>query len=176
MYVHKFLRWEQKAETHPAGAETANLDHNVLGRAIPGGLLPMLGMKIRSIVLFSEHSAFHRWPAQSAALLLFSSSFKLMRRGAGTYGCLDLKCGAFQLSAQASAEESRCHGSMGRRTRDSVASSMKLNRLDACENRKVVCRCRTYASSHSSQGVLDHKVNEVGVSTTVPGMRAVICY
>ena len=46
----------------------------LLGRAIPGVWVPMSGIKVRSLVAFSNHSAFHRWPAQSAARLLLSSA------------------------------------------------------------------------------------------------------
>ena len=35
--------------------------------------VPMSGMKVRSLVVLSNHSAFHRWSAKSAALLLLSS-------------------------------------------------------------------------------------------------------
>jgi len=40
----------------------------------------------------------------------------------------------------------------------------KLSRLNACENRMVVCWCKTQASSHNLQGVVDGNVNEVGIS------------
>ena len=47
--------------------------------------------------------------------------------------------------------------------------------MSACEERKVVHRCRTQASSHNSQNVVDGKVNEAGVSTASPDSRAVLC-
>jgi len=37
---------------------------------------------------------------------------------------------------------------------------MKLSRFDACKDWKVVRWCRTQASSHNSQGVVDGGVNE----------------
>jgi len=40
-----------------------------------------------------------------------------------------------------------------------------LSRLDACEDGKIVRRCRTQASNYSSQSVVDGRVNEAGVST-----------
>ena len=43
------------------------------------------------------------------------------------------------------------------------STAMKLSMLDACEDKKVVCWFRTQVSSHSSQGVVDDKVNEAGV-------------
>ena len=44
--------------------------HAVLGRAFLGGWVPMSEMNVRSLVVFSNHSAFHRWSAQIVALLL----------------------------------------------------------------------------------------------------------
>jgi len=41
--------------------------HAVLGRTIPGGWVPVLGIKVRSLVVLSKHPAFHLWSAQSAA-------------------------------------------------------------------------------------------------------------
>jgi len=45
---------------------------------------------------------------------------------------------------------------------------MKLSRLDACEEWKVVRWCRTQASSRNSQGVVDGGVDESGMSTAAP--------
>jgi len=69
------------------------------------------------------------------------------------HGCLDLRCHAFPLDGQVSAECSKCPGSMERRARDCVAPLGR--RLDACEDRKIVRWCRAQASSHNSQGVVD---------------------
>jgi len=44
--------------------------HAVLGRTFLGGWVPMSEMNVRSLVVFSNHSAFHRWSAQIVALLL----------------------------------------------------------------------------------------------------------
>jgi len=38
--------------------------HTVLGRAVPGGWVPVLGMKARSLIRLSNHSALHQWPTQ----------------------------------------------------------------------------------------------------------------
>ena len=51
----------------------------------------------------------------------------------------------------------------------------KLSRLDAYEDRKVVRWCRTQASRHDSQGVVDGRINEVGVSTAEPYSSALEC-
>ena len=48
--------------------------------------------------------------------------------------------------------------------RECSSFATKLSRLDACEDRKVVRWCRTQASIHNSQGVVDGKVIEAGVS------------
>jgi len=45
---------------------------------------------------------------------------------------------------------------------------MKLSRLDACEDWKVVRWCEMQASSHDSQGVVDGGVDDAGVSTAAP--------
>jgi len=46
----------------------------VLGRAIRGGWVQMTGMKVRSLVVFSNRSAFPRLSTQSAALLMLSDN------------------------------------------------------------------------------------------------------
>ena len=51
----------------------------------------------------------------------------------------------------------------------------EVQHLDACEDWKVVCWCRTQASSHNSQGVVDGGVSEAGVSTAAPDRSAVLC-
>ena len=95
--------------------------HFVLGRAIPGGWGPVPGMKMRSLVELSNHSAFHRWSTHCDARML-SSSDELMRCcAAGTNGCLDLRRRAFALDGRVGGEWRRCPGSMARRARDSVA-------------------------------------------------------
>ena len=49
------------------------------------------------------------------------------------------------------------------------------SRLDACGGWKVVRWCRTQASSHNSQGVVDGGIDEVGRSTAAPNRSAVLC-
>ena len=49
------------AETPDTGAEAVKpRTHAVLGRAIPGGWVPMSGRKVRDLVVLSNCSAFHR--------------------------------------------------------------------------------------------------------------------
>jgi len=48
---------------------------------------------------------------------------------------------------------------------------MKLSRLDACKDWKVVRWYRMQASSHNSQGVVD----EAGMSTVAPNRSIVLC-
>jgi len=57
-------------------------------------------MKVRSLVGLSVHSAFHRWSAQCAALLLLS--VELMSCAAGANGCADLRRRVFPLDGQVS--------------------------------------------------------------------------
>ena len=98
----------------------------VLGKAIPGGWVPMSGMEVRSLVVLSlsNHSALHRWSAQSTTLMLLLLSDELTSccvAGTNGNGCLDLRRRVFPLNGQVSAEWSRCPGSMARRARDRVA-------------------------------------------------------
>jgi len=92
--------------------------HAVLGWVIPGGWDGDESMESRSAL---QLSAFHRWSAQSAALLLVSSVELTSCCAAGTNRCLDLRYRAFPLDGQVSAEWSRFPGSMAWRVRDSVA-------------------------------------------------------
>jgi len=82
---------------------------------------------------------------------------------AGTNACLDLR-----------EHMSRLHDTACQKQRDSF--SMKLSKSDAREDRKVIHWCRTQASSHSLQSVVDGKVNESGVSTAVPDRSAVLWF
>ena len=150
-------------------------DHAVLDRALPGGWVPMSGMKVQSPVVLSTHAAFHRWSAQSAARLLSSDGMMSCYAGVQDW-CLDLRCRELPAGGQVSVEWSRCPGSAARRVRDSVAAlPLSSALLDTREERKIVRWCGTQASIHSSQGVTDDKVSEAGVSTTAPGKCAVLC-
>ena len=91
-----------------------------LGRAIPWGWVLMSGMEVRSLVVLSNHSAFHRWSTQSATILLLSEKL-ISCCAVGTNGCVGLRCRAFPLGGQVSAEWSRCLGSVARRAGESVA-------------------------------------------------------
>jgi len=66
---------------------------------------------------------------------------------------------------------SRLHDTACYRRCGSIAPM--LSRLDACENWKVVRWCRTQASSHNSQGVVDGGVNAAGMSTAAPDRSVV---
>jgi len=79
------------------------------------------GWTLRSLVVLSNYSAFHRWSAQIVAHLLLSPNELMSCCAAGTNGCLDLRCRVFSDDGRVSAEWSRCPGSMARRIRDSVA-------------------------------------------------------
>ena len=60
--------------------------------------------------------------------------------------------------------------------RQSGPLATKINRLDSCEDREVVCWCTTQASCHDSQGVVDGRVNDAVMSTAAPDRRAVRCW
>jgi len=45
----------------------------VLGKVIPGGWVPVAGMKVRSLLRLSNHPAFHWWSAHCAAHMLLLS-------------------------------------------------------------------------------------------------------
>ena len=77
-------------------------------------------MKVRSLVVLCNHSAFYRWSAQNAALLLLSSVELMSCCAVDANGYVNLRCRAFPLGGQVSAKLSRCPGSMARRARDSV--------------------------------------------------------
>ena len=94
--------------------------HFTVGRAIPGEWVPVSGMKVWSLVVFSNHSAIHRWSSQNIARMLLSSD-ELINCAVSLNGYLDLRCRAFPPGRQVSAEWSRCPGSMTRRARDCVA-------------------------------------------------------
>ena len=86
----------------------------------------MLEAEIRSPVVFSNHSGFHRWSAQKPALHLFSSDDLMRCCAASTNGRLDVRCCAFtlgrlKLQNRLKVDWSRCPGSMARRDRDNVA-------------------------------------------------------
>ena len=80
----------------------------------------MSKMKVLRLVVFSNHSAFHRWTVESAALQMLSSDELMSCCAAGTNGCLNLRCSAFLLSGQMSAKWSRCPGSVAGHAGDSV--------------------------------------------------------
>ena len=104
--VRRRLRWTQA----------------VLGRVIPGEWVSVSGMKLRSLVVLSNHSAFHRQSAQCVARTLLLLSDQLMSCcAASTNGCRDLRRRAFPPDGRVSTEWNKCPGSMARRARDSVA-------------------------------------------------------
>jgi len=68
---------------------------------------------------------------------------------------------------------SKLHGTACYRQCGSFAT--ELSRLDTYEKRKIVRWCRTQASSHNSQGVVDGRVIEVGMNTAAPDRSEVFC-
>ena len=129
-------------------------DPRWFGRASPGGWVPISGIKVRSLVVLSNHSAFHRWSVQSAELQVLPSDECLyLRCAARTNGCLELRCRAFPPDGQVRTEWSRCPGSLARRARDSVAPLLTvamslLNTRTGCQSPPcsihdcwIVCVC-----------------------------------
>jgi len=52
----------------------------------------------------------------------------------------------------------------------------RLSVMDAREDLKIIRWCRTEASGHSWQGVVDERTNEAGVNTAAPGRSAILCF
>jgi len=94
----------------------------LLARVIPRRWVPVSGMKMRSLVGLSAHSAFHWWSAQRAARTKLLSDKLMPCCAAGTNGCLELRRRAFALGGWVSVGWSRCLGAMARRPGDSVAA------------------------------------------------------
>ena len=147
-----FHLWKQERKRPTPVWRRLSRTHAVLEREIPGGWVPVSGMKARSHAVFSNHSAFHRRSAQSAALLLLSD--ELMRNE-----CLNLRRRAFALDGQVSAEWSRCPGSMVRRARDSGAPlrrssagwmPARIRRLYAGEGNRDPVTIRVWALRHQT--------------------------
>jgi len=63
----------------------------LLGRVIPGGWIPVSGIKMRSLVGLSTHSALHWWSAHCAASMMLLPEKLMSCCAAGTNGCLDLR-------------------------------------------------------------------------------------
>ena len=84
----------------------------------------MSGIKVRSLVVLSSYSAFHRWSAQSVALLLLSSDELMSYRMAGTnvqIGISIQDAVRFPLGERVRAEWSGSLGCKARRAKDTVA-------------------------------------------------------
>jgi len=96
-------------------------------------------------------------PHYAARMLLLLLSDELMSCcAAGRNGCLDLRRRASALNGRATAQRSRCPGSVARRAiRQCGSIATKLIKLDACEDWKVVRWCRTQASGYDWHSVVD---------------------
>ena len=110
------------AETFDTGAEADNSDQRCSWEDHSGAAMPVSGMKVRSVVGLSDHSAFHWWSAQCDACMLVLSDRLMSCCAVGTNGCLDLRCRAFALDGQVSAEWNWCLGSIAQPARESMAS------------------------------------------------------
>ena len=83
------------AEASDTGAEAVKPNPRCSWQGHSEGWVPVLGMKVRSLIRLSNHSAFHWWSSQCAARMLLSN--KLIELCGGTNGCLGLRRRAFQL-------------------------------------------------------------------------------
>jgi len=106
------LIWRRLSQTHP-----------IFGRSIPRGWVPTSGMKVQSLIVLSNHSAFLRWSAQSAALLLLLDELmncctRQVQMGVSIWDTVHSHS-----MGQVSAEWSCCPGLMARHARDSVSCS-----------------------------------------------------
>jgi len=100
----------------------------------------MSGMKIRSLEVSSNLSAFHRWSSQSATALLLSGEMELLCGGYKWVSRFEVLCIPTRWTGEGWVEQiSRFHGTTYKRQCDSHAA--KLSRLNVCENRKVVRWC-----------------------------------
>jgi len=102
-----------------------------------------VGMKVRSLIVLSNHFVFYWLSAQSAAFLLLSD--ELMSCAAGADGCPDLRRRAFTLSGQWALRgaDASWHG------------VLKTVWLLCDKAQQVGCLCRTQASNYNSQGITD---------------------
>ena len=111
-----------------AGAETSNTDAEAVKpnpacscKSHSGKLGAVVMIIVQSLVRLSNHSAFHWWSAQTAALLFLLSNEVISCCAPSTNGCPHLRCHAFRPVGQVSAKWSRCPGSMAWRAKESVA-------------------------------------------------------
>ena len=94
----------------------------------------------------------------------------------GANGRLLLRRRAFPLGRErgVSSEWSGCLGAMAQRARDSVAAPLRRSSAGWMPGRKVVRWCRTQASSHNYQGVVNGTVSEVDVRSLDSDQNVVV--
>jgi len=93
LFCSATLTSRRRGHTHLCKQERSRLNwtHAVLVGAITGGLLLVSGMKLRSVVVLSNYSAFHRCSTQGDTFLWLSSDELMICCAAGTNGRLDLR-------------------------------------------------------------------------------------
>jgi len=113
--------WMQERKGPTSVRMQLSQTHAILGRVISWRWVPVSGMKVQSIEGFylSNHSTFHQWCGQCAALLLLSSDELISCCAARTHGFLNLKRRAFPLGKHERWVEQVSY-SMTQRARDSV--------------------------------------------------------
>ena len=161
-----------------AGAETSDTATEavkaLLGRVILGVCVLVSGIKVRSLLGMSAHSAFH-WRSTHCAVRILLLSEKLMSCcAASTNGCLHLRRHATALDGRVRAEWNRCPGSMARHPRDSVAPlrrssagwmPAKIGRLSAGVGRRHPVTIRKVSLIVGQWGGYEHWGNNQEHST-----------
>jgi len=143
-----------------------SLTQDVVGRVIPGVLVPVSEMKMRSLLGLSSHSAFRWWYAHCAARTLLSDKQMSCCAGYKLVSWFEASCICIRWTAGVRAPWPGA--------RDSVAS-LRRSSQGWMPARMVVRWCRTQASSHTSIGVVDRGVSKASVSTATPERSAVFC-
>ena len=125
----------------------------------------MSGMKVWSLVVFSNHSAFHWWPRVR--------HFSCCQMNWWVVTQLQMVVSIFDAMHSHLVDRWKLSETDIQAPWHSVLETVwlhcdKAQRLDACENWKVVRWCRTQASGHNLQDVVDGRVSEAGMSTAAP--------
>jgi len=98
---------EAEAETSKTDAKAVKSVPRCSWKGDPGGWVPVSGMKVRSVVVLSNHSAFNQLSVRSDTPLLFLSDELMSCCAADTNGYLDLRRREFPFGGQVSAECTR---------------------------------------------------------------------
>ena len=143
---------------------------------IPAGWAPVLGMKVSESrkVVQPLHLPLVIRPLRRTYVVIFRWTYEFLWGEQRCVSWFHMPCIRPQWTGERWVEQvSWLHGTACYCKSSSFAT--KLSRLDDCKNRKVVRWYRTLSSSRNSQGVVDGRVSEAGVSTATPHMSAALC-